>query len=561
MTGNKIKLISIITNILFVILSYYFKSNYYMNNKTINDILVVSFFIMTFALLIYGTFLIDKLSDIPFVMLPSLLFCFLVRSIPNIRLSYPPLHDPYFYITSTLNIVDFATLTPKLLYWYPQSNVHLHWPTMHLLTSEIIILTGIDVIQIMRFFNPLMGCLFFLSVFILSYQITSNLKVSLIASLFASSADIPIFYQSEYHPQGFFIILFIFFLYFYFRSKQTKSIVNKAVTLLFVFSFITVHHFSSIFIVLFSLEYLIFISVAKIFLSHNILIQNYRNISENIKVENNLLVLIIVAGVAYHFFVYFNVFTSFVTSAISTPSSVPLITIGQSVPLYTTLLSTSKWVIFLLAFISILNIRNTKKTNELTLAIIFGCIFFAGILGNYVVNSPLDRIILFYIPIASIFAALTVNRVYCMHFSNNNIKLSVVLFIALILSAGILNSQSPSYFYKDSQIDTYYWYSNKLPLMDSYVASGIWLGNKTTSDAKYGVEFDTRIIPFFYAKKSLNSIYPLKEYSHIKANYILYNPKIPYKQNELLLDKNLLNSNSKIYDNAEIEIVSNDYNI
>jgi len=61
--------------------------------------------------------------------------------------------------------------------------------------------------------------------------------------------------------------------------------------------------------------------------------------------------------------------------------------------------------------------------------------------------------------------------------------------------------------------------------MEEYKVAGEWLEKHTPSKAKYGVEFDTRMIPFFYGRRAMDTItYNPTSYSD---DYILVNPSIP----------------------------------
>ncbi|KKG06890.1 hypothetical protein [Methanosarcina mazei] len=549
-------LIAIVTNILNAFFLYFFKLSPILYNDTITNLLLLSSSIIYFMLLVYGTFLIEKSKDLFYLMPQSLVMAFTVRAIPNLRLSYPPLHDPYFYITSVINIVDFGTLTPHLLKWYYQLDVLLSWPSLHILTSEIILLSNVDTIQIMRYFNPLMGCIFLISVYILSYEITEDLKTSFVASLLASMGDLCVFYQSEYHPQGYSLIIYLFLIYIFFKSKQKRSAINSSLLLLFVVSFVTIHHFSSIFLALLFFEVLIFLYVVKYILPHGYLRNILTNEVKNIRLDINLVTFIVVFSISYHLFVYPNVMEHFIISATSySPLSAQLINVGKSVPLYKTLISSSKWILFLLASISAINVIRKKENRMFLLLIILICILFAGILGNYVVNSPLDRIILFYIPVTSIFAASTIVSLDSAFSKKNVFRISFIFFIGLVLTAGVLNSQTPCYFFENSDVNADYWYSNQMPNMELYAATGFWIGNYTDIDSKYGTEFDTYIVSYFYASRPLENISFVNNYQNIISHYFIYNPKIPYEQDGLIMNKELLFNHHKIYNNNELEII------
>ena len=74
--------------------------------------------------------------------------------------------------------------------------------------------------------------------------------------------------------------------------------------------------------------------------------------------------------------------------------------------------------------------------------------------------------------------------------------------------------------------------------MDEYSAAGNWMNytisTNTKENSSFGTEFDTRIIPFYFASVPYNNIRlgyqsPQSYKSLLDDNYILINPNIPYQ--------------------------------
>lgn len=169
------------------------------------------------------------------------------------------------------------------------------------------------------------------------------------------------------------------------------------------------------------------------------------------------------------------------------------------VPLLISILRLSKWGLFILAIISILWIIKTKNMNEFRLAVLFICTVFAGAIEYYVIALVLDRIIGFYIPVAAVFGSLTLFRFrdeWFRDIQKNKKVILAVLISSILITCGFFNSQTLAYFFQDSEINTYYWYSNRLPKMDEYKIAGEWTGKYILQDSTIGVEFDTRAILF-----------------------------------------------------------------
>lgn len=555
MSSRHLKFIAIITYLQLALLGIYFKQFPTIVNATITNLFIFMLVFTLTSLIIYGAFLVKKTNDIYFLLPQSLIFTFIARAVPNLRLSYPPLHDPYYHFVCTLNVIEYGTLRPILDWWYWGINSQLHWPNMHLITTALVEITNIDVMQFFRFQEAFMGMIFFMGVFLLTKTVINNNGVALLAGLFASISDIIIFYQSEYHPQGISIVYFVLLLYAFAKSRQVIDVRYRYISLIFGAVFITSHYFTPLFLALIFSSYIAVMLMARIFSFFNAIWDKYGNMFEDVTSDYAYFLIVIIASFSYHFFVYYGPLKAFIEMASGPTLKTHLISVGQSVPLLSSILSSFKWGIFILAIISILFISKTKNTNEFRLGVITVCIICAGVAGNYVITSPLDRIIGFYVPFAAIFASFTLHRFKDEWFRgiHKNRKIIVAVLIAsIIMTAGFFNSQTPAYFFKDSGVDTFYWYSNRLPSMDEYKVAGKWIGSYSMKDSKYGTEFDTRIIPFFYGKQSENSI--IYEPTAKLFNYMLINSAIPYKYNEN--KKSFVSDLNVIYDNNELEIYS-----
>jgi len=151
-------------------------------------------------------------------------------------------------------------------------------------------------------------------------------------------------------------------------------------------------------------------------------------------------------ALVYHIAFYDSAFSEFVSAVGTTPViSASLISLNRpDIPLITSVFSSLKWGLFLLALVSIIWIYWSKNRQEFRLGMLIICFFLAGAVGNFLVASPLDRIIAFYTPIAAIFAALTVFRVTELWFMDRT-KIGkgviIAIFASLLMTAGVFNSQ------------------------------------------------------------------------------------------------------------------------
>lgn len=552
-------IVAIISNFLLIFIMLYFKYFPMLISSYVTNIFIfmsILFFIMA---LVYGSLNIKKSTDVLLFLPQTLIFVFVSRAIPNLRLSYPPLHDPYFHYVSTLNIFNHYTLEPVLSWWYSGVNGQLHWPIMHLNTISLAYFTDIDLMQIFRFQEPFIGVIFFLSVFCLTKTITKNAGISLLAGLFASINDIIIFYQSEYHPQGISMVYFMLIIFVFVKSKEVSTLGHRYLLLVLAATFMLTHYFTPLFL---SLIFSLYVAIYFILLKSTLVFEstNRDNMFPNVSLDFNYLFIIIISSISYHLFAYDYLLKCFLDRSVSMPVlSSNLISVGSSeIPWLTSILTSSKWGIFLLAVISLLWTLKTKNRNELSLGLLMGCIIVAGIVGNYILASPLNRIIGFYVPFAAFFAALTVYRFmynWFVHIDLRKKSIFCSLVVSLLLTSSFFNAYQPSFYFQDSKIDTYYWYSNRLPKMDEYVVAGDWFGSHISNNVKVGTEFDTRVIPFYYGKHNADYIRVLynKYVDPYSNKYVMVNPNIPYSYTDNR-KKSFDKTMNVIYFNDEIKV-------
>lgn len=556
---NKLKIISIVSYLLLISIALYFKYFPTIINSQVSNIFISSSVFIFISLLVYGSFILEKPKDVYFLIPQSLMFTFLARAVPNLRFSYPPLHDPYYHFVCTSNIIEYGTLKPVLDWWYSGVDTQLHWPDMHLITTALVKITNFDVMNLFRFQEPAMGILFFLAVFLLTKTVTNNNGLALLAGLFVSTNDILIFFQSQYHPQGFSIIYFVLLFYTFLISRQVIDVRYRYISLIFGTVFVLSHYFTPLFLALIFSLYIAVTFMTIIFSHLNVIRDKYGNMFDNIKSDYVYFIILIIFSLSYHLFVYFEPFKEFLRLVVvESPLHTQLISFGQTnVPLLTSILSSCKWGLFLLSFISVLFIFRTKNTNEFRLGVILVCIISAGVIGNYVIMSPLDRLIGYYVPFAAIFASLTLHRFNREWFGgiNQNRKLIVSVIIAsMIMTGGFFNSQTPAYFFKDSKMDTYYWYSNKLPLMDEYKVAAEWVDRHTLLDSIFYTEFDTKIIVFYFGNRADKNVRYINPKNWITNANVVTNPNIIPNIPSIYNRESYLKIHNLIYSNGEIQI-------
>jgi len=550
---RRLLLVAIFNAFLLIPIIFYFRFFPIILNSFITNCLVVSLIITIILLFSYGSLLIKRLRDAFFLIPQATIFTFVSMALPNLRLSFPPLQDPYYYLAATMNIADYGSLKPILMWWYPQIDMQLHWPNMNLITTGLSYSTNLDLMQIVRFQEPLLGTLIFLGTFILTRQITKKNNVAFLSALLTSFSSIILFYLSEYHPQGLVYIFFILLLFFYigYHTNTSKKFVFGILTILVVVVLVLTHHFSSLFLGILAIAYLfiIYLICNLPFLKNKLIF-----IVQDLKKDYSLFGIIAVIMLSYHLFAYLLFGKGVLNILLGREPLSQLITMGPNVSMFTTLLSSTKWVLLILALISVFYITKTKNKDEFRCAILLGCLLIAGFIGTFIVFSPTDRMIGFYLPLASLFASLTIFKLRDHKFKISRRKLPTILLISIIstpIIGGFFSAQSPAYYFHDSKPDTSYWYSNRLPKMDEYKFGGEWSGYYIAKNAIIGTEFDTNTIPFYFGNHSLAFIKDIDNTHNF--NYYLINPSIPY--GDKLYDKKYFDHNmSIVYDNEELKL-------
>jgi len=528
-------------------------------NPLFSDILVVLGVLLLVSCLIYASIKAKSSRDVVLVLLGIVLLSILARSIPHLRLTYPPLVDPYYHAVSALNIIDYGTLQPILGGWYGGVNAHLHWPMMHLFTAGVVNITGIDSMWFFRFQEPLLGGIFALSVFALAKEATKSNPVALLSALCASLSDVVIYYQSEYHAQGFAVIFFVLFLYIYLKSRTTGRLGYSVLALACLVVFLLSHHFSSLFVTLLAIGFIGLNQLISILPQR---IGRVTQVAREVRADYNLWTIVAVAGLAYHVMIYFSPLQSFIGRFVE-PTLEPtasLVVVGAGVPMLATLLNLAKWGIFLLAAFSIVKIIRTPWPHELRLLVLLACILLAGFVGEYIIWGPVDRMIVFYAPLASIFAAMTVHALFTLNrfpFRRTQaIKTAIVFIAGLLLTAGFFNgSHVSAVYFKNSQMNSYYVYSNRLPRMDESKVAGEWTGIYIPDDLRIGTGWYTRVFPFFFGKRSDIKVNFYTRYPAAPVDYIVFEPSFSprpekLKRLEYEYDRDL----SVIYNNGEVKI-------
>lgn len=554
---NKRKLFILTIFLLLTPILIYFKYSPTILNDYATNLFIICLVTTFVALLVYYS--VSKRIEVNlwWILFPTLIFIFLIRAIPNLFLLTMPLPDSYYYLVSFINIVKTGTVNPVLTWWYPLISQQLHWPLLLIYSANLFYLSNISPINISKFISPFIGVLYFLATFILAKLISNDNKTSFLTALIASTSGAVVYYQAEFHPQALAGLLLIFVFMFYIRFKQfdKNKLLFGILMILSILLFSLNHHFSSLFIALIAIIYL---SIILLFGLLKTIWGRYDDVYNYLSKDFNLWIFIAISMLTYHLFIYINFVRGLVSPILERSPEFTLVTIGPQVPYYVTVLNSTKWILFILAIPSIfLILRNYKKhMNQFRFLILFVCFLLAGLLASFVVSIPLDRIIYYTIPFLAFFAALTVVKL-CENSSgfsftkDHLLKVLLVLMLILPITCGIFASQTPAYFFKGTEINSYYYYANNPTIVNSFEDTGAWI-NKYTNSKKYATEFNTIVPLFYYGQKGTFTWYREGIPDIYKGVFVL-SPYLP-NDDPNFNKKEFLDRNNVYYNNGMIVV-------
>src|SRR2546428_9625417 len=315
-----------------------------------SDLLFVAVVAIWIGSLLVGSMATKGKGEVALLLLSVYCLALFSRIAMSVRAGVPFLHDPYFFGVATQDVMAAKSLSPSLQWWYPQVEWVLHWPAMNLLSAELVDVSRLPLAGLMLFQQPFIGALTPVAIFLLARVGVARNDIALVAALVGASADTLAYYQSEYHPQGLALLLFVFFLYAYLKSRRAASLGSRLVPMAFVPALVLVHDFSSVLISLMAVAFIIFGWLGQFL---------YRRTRPSLKAlpvtsrDTTMWSLIAVCVLAYNILVFFEPLGGFIglLEEAQPPSS--FITGGSGVPILVTLLNAAKWGVLSFAVVGI----------------------------------------------------------------------------------------------------------------------------------------------------------------------------------------------------------------
>lgn len=539
MTGNtRLKEIAVAIYLLIIPLVLYFKYFPTIVNSLITNALFLALLVSLVVLFVYGSFLIKRSRDVYLLLPQTLILTFVVRAIPFLRLSDTLQEDSYPALVAATNALNFGVTNFGLSWWYSNAIQQLHWPLMQLLTVTTVLLSGTGIESFWRFQEPFLGILFALAAFILAKIVIKNDGMALLSALIASLSA-TIYYQAEYHPQGLAFTYFVLAAYVFLKLRETRNRAMFGPFLIFLVALIFCHPASSLFTGLFAIS-LILISFALIHAP--LLPPEFKKLVKKLSQDYLIWLLIAVSTLAYQVLGYFAFAGSVIGAALAAGQNVDIIKTGATVPVLHTVLTAPYYILLLLALVSIVLTVRTQSLTRVRCAVLTASFLIVGFVGNYTGDMPYERVMGLYAAFGAVFVAITVYSIKDQWFPSINKSLKTGFVIALIcvpIVAGILNSQEPAYFFKDSGVNVFYFSSNDLSSLNRENTTGTWIHQHVDQNARIGFEFDTLPAVFYYGMHP----YPAPSYQSLwfpfgingsdvsGLDYVVVNPSIPYSTN------------------------------
>lgn len=457
-------------------------------------------------------------------------FGVLIRSIPNLRLSFPPLHDPYYYFVGSINITEYGTISPELSGWFSNLALHLKWPLLQLISAMGIESSGLEGFFMLRFLNPLLSVLLPLSVFLLGRHVFNSIRIGLVAAMLATSLDACVFYQSEFHPQGVAISLLALLIFAMFRFASSKKTPMAIALLLLTSAIILSHHFSSLFLALVGALLILLVSVTWRLLRNNDGAAKRgpfsRPIMQPLRVS---LVLIAVLCAAYDILVGYQAVREFFSSLMTSSPPSLLLAAGSGVPLFVTLFGSYKWVMLLISIPAVIHVIKSRDEVQIsTLLLLITIVASIGI-GNFITGGPTDRLIAFCFTIVAVFAARTLLKERQTRWRAKRLaRVGLACAISCLSIFSVLNAQIPAFYFDSAGQNGYFWYSNDISSIQHYGDAGSWINESGLQKETFFVEFDTYVIPFYYSHVPLERIRQAAPDTHPLGGVTLVNPGVDF---------------------------------
>ncbi|ADE05119.1 hypothetical protein JK354_19685 [Haloferax volcanii] len=489
-----------ISFLLFFSLVVYFRYFPTIISDIVSDSIVLFSLLCLFVMIIVGSVLDQGVFRYLSILL-AVLLVFFARSIRYIRTPFPMLWDPYTHMAAATNILRTNQILPATPEWTTVLYKTSFWPMLYTLSAEITRITSIDTQIVHNYLLPFTGVVFFLVIYIFSRRIAGLGYYSLVGALVSSFASNVIFYQSEFHPQGFSLLFLAMFLYFYSLNSdqpQPRLKLLEAVTLVgFLFS----HYFSPLFLSM------VGAGAVCLLILRTSLGQYFgmRSINSSNLVRYEPLLLLGVVILFYHLWSPAPHLEYYLQLALTaSPDSTSLTTTDKL--FISDMVRRVKWVILAISLPGLAySIWKGEKSQLIVAAFIFSLLGI-GVLGRFGIFLEVGRTVTFYSSIVGVMCALSLKYIHTLEIDINlpvSLSALISLGISILLVISFIGGHFvPAYYFHSVDEHEGYYNNNQVASMEQYQPAGYWFKEYSTSE--YQAISDTRsftgTIPFYWGE-------------------------------------------------------------
>lgn len=453
----------------------YFRLFPIIHSPVISDILLTACVFFSILSVIWLSLLQKNTIEFVGVLILISLNVFIFRSIRYFRTGLPVLFDPYVHLATLTNVLETGYIEPGIVEWATVLNKTSYFFGMYVTSAQIIAITGISKWGVFRYQSPLFGIALFSLITALGYSLTGSRKVAVLGGFISSMTSNVIFYQSEYHPQGYSLVLLILTIYTFVKSLRSDSVRYEILTLVAVVGLIFSHYFTPlIFAPVFGLV-AIGIRTRTLLGEKEIL----PRISGRNRVRLFPAFVLGIGIITYHFVTPAQHLTHYIGLALaSSPANASLATTDK--PIFTDITRSVKWVILGLALPTLIHSIWNDNKQKLALSGFILAFLAVGIVGQYGLFISVGRVVTFYSTIIGIMVAITILK-----FTNADITKQSwhrKTTITCIVVAGMVTITVfgghflPAYYFHSSEENESYWSQNYIPSMSQYPSAGTWMG-------------------------------------------------------------------------------------
>jgi len=541
-----------------------YENKYY--DAFLMNIIFVALVIAAISFLTMASLTLDTYRKSLFLLLIISFFSVAIRIIPNLRLSSPPFNDSYTYIIGSQHITQYGTLTPQLSDWFPSVEYYLKWPILNLISSFIEQIAGFSNLMNLEFLAPLLSIIMIFSVFILAKQVTNSLNISALSALIAACVDATIFYQSEYHPQGLAVSFFFLAVAFTLKSVRNQKSSLIFISAILILILVLVHHFSAIFVALLGGIMLIAISLERLFAEPSekkqISGENPDHRRKLSTILSSRWLMFILFGASYMMIIGFSAFETFLGKLVQSSSTTALLTIGSGVPLITSILSSYKWGLLIIALPALYYSIRSRKSMMIQVSFLTIAVLISIGVASFAIGGPADRLIAFAFPLIGIFSSMTIFLIIKQSKKSysiwrRSIGIIATTFVILLCAMSVFNTAIPSLFFDGSGTDTHYYFSNDLTTISRYESMGTWVTEHIDNQTTLSVEFDTAMIAFYFSHHATDRTNYLNNPNSRWIGIVMINPSIPYTRAGVQVDnREIIESSgtSKLFDDGVLNL-------